>query len=209
MTRQNGFVWSILAVVALVALPTSAGGDANVLLGQKAIDDNTLDAARVDGQSQFGVAVTLDFEWPVALAFDLLTSSDNAMTTVTAGTPINFATDVETMEFDVGVRKFWGNRLQPYAGAGLAWLQLDATQYMSGSLGGGSTYTTLVVDDSDSAFGIWLNVGLLYRVADHFNVGVDVRNSNADASLRPAADPNLAKLEAGGTYYAAVFGYHW
>ena len=209
MTRQAGFVCGILAAVALVALPASAGGDANVLFGQKTLNGSTLDAARVDGQSQFGVAVTLDFEWPVALAFDLMTSSDRATTTVTAGTPIDYTTDVETMEFDVGVRKLWGDRLQPYAGAGLAWLQLDTTQHMSGSLGGGSTFDTLVIDDSNSTIGYWVNGGLLYRIGARFNVGIDVRYSNADVSLTPAADPEPVDLGAGGTQYAVALGFHW
>jgi len=209
MTRQTGILKGFFVVIALAALPAVAGGDANVLFGQKAINDSTLDAARVDGQSEFGVAVTLDFDWPVALAFDLLSSSDSAVTTVMAGLPVDYATSVDTTEFDVGVRKLWGDKLQPYAGAGLAWLQLDATQRMSGTLLGGGTFDTLVIDDSDSAVGIWINAGLLYRVTGRFNVGLDVRSSNADVKLNPVSDPGQAKLEAGGTQYALALGFHW
>lgn len=209
MTRQTRILIRLFVVAAVVALPASAGGDANVLIGQKSISDSTLDAAGVDGQSQFGVAVTLDFDWPVSLAFDLLNSSDSANTVVMAGLPISYATSVDTMEFDVGVRKLWGERLQPYAGAGLAWLQLDARQRMSGTLLGGGSFDTLVIDDSDSAVGIWINGGLLYRVTDRFNLGLDLRNSNADVKLVPVSDPGKAKLSAGGTQYSLSLGYHW
>ncbi len=210
MTRQTRILKSLIVLAAMVAVPAfGGGGDANILFGQKVIDDNVLDFAGVDGQSQFGVAVTLDFDWPVDLAFDLLSSSDSAARTVMAGTPINYNTSVDTMEFDVGVRKLWGDRLQPYAGAGLAWLTLDATQRMSGTLVGGGTFDTLVIDDSDSAIGIWLNAGLLCRVTDRFNIGFDVRNSSADAKLNPVSDPNKVKLEAGGTQYGIALGFHW
>lgn len=209
MIRQTGFVGCFLAVFLLGTFPISAGGDVNILFGQKILDDNTLEAAGVDGQSQFGVAVTLDFDWPVALAFDLIVSSDDATMTVLAGTPIDFATDAETIEFDVGVRKLWGERLQPYAGAGLALIQLDAKQRMSGSLGGGSSFDTLVIDDSGSEVGFWVNAGLLYRVTDRFNLGIDARHSDAEVSLRLEADPDPAQLEAGGTHYSIALGFHW
>ena len=209
MTRQIGILKGLLVVVALIALPASAGGDAALLFGAKTIDDSTLDFAGVDGQSQFGVAVTLDFEWPVMLAIDLLNSSDSANTVVMAGLPINYTTSVDSMEFDVGVRKLWGERFQPYAGAGLAWVQLDATQRMSGSLLGGGTFGTLVINDSGSAVGLWLNAGFLYRLTDRFHLGLDIRNSNADVKLNAVADPIKVELGGGGTQYAAAVGFHW
>lgn len=187
----------------------AAGGDANLLIGSKTVDDSTLDFAGVDGQSQFGVAVTLDFDWPVDLAFDLFSSSDSAARTVMAGMPITYATSVDTKELDVGVRKLWGDRAKPYVGGGLAWLQLDATQSMSGTLVGGGTFNTLLINDSGSAVGIWLNAGFLYRVTDSINLGFDLRNSNADVDVTPATAGVRTELGAGGTQYAVVVGYHW
>jgi hypothetical protein len=80
---------------------------------------------------------------------------------------------------------------------------------MTGALVGGGTFDTLVIDDSGTGFGYWLNGGLLYQVAERFNLGLDVRYSNADVKLSPAADPVKAELEAGGTQYAVVLGFHW
>ena len=80
---------------------------------------------------------------------------------------------------------------------------------MSGTLGDGSPFNTLVIDDSDSSVGFWANAGLLFRATDHFNLGVDVRYSDADVSLAPVGDPDLADLEAGGTHYGVTLGYHW
>ncbi len=207
---NNRTLTSLFLTVALVAaFPAFAGGDANLLIGSKTIDDNTLDFARVDGQSQFGLALTLDFDWPVDLALDLFSSSDSASTTVMAGAPINYATSVNTKELGVGVRKLWGDRAKPYLGAGLAWLHLEASQSMSGTLSGGGTFNTLLLDDGGSAFGVWLNAGFLYRVTDSFNLGFDLRNSNAEVDLTAASGPTQAEVEAGGTQYAVVVGYHW
>ncbi len=207
---KNRTLTSLFLTVALVAaLPAVAGGDANLLIGAKTVDDDTLDFAGVDAQAQFGVALTLDFDWPVDLAFDLFSSSDSASTTVMAGTPINYATSVNTKELGVGVRKLWGDRAKPYLGAGLAWLHLEASQSMSGTLSGGGTFNTLLINDGGSAVGIWLNAGLLYRVTDSFNLGFDLRNSNADVDLTTASGPVQSEIGAGGTQYAVVVGYHW
>lgn len=209
MTRQVRIMGCLLGALFVSALPAVAGGDVNFLFGQKAFDDDTLDAAHVDGGTQFGLALTLDFDWPVDLAFDLLAFSDDATTTVFAGMPIDFATYVETLEFDVGIRKLWGDRLQPYVGGGIAFVKLDATQWTRGSLGSGSSFVTLVVDDSDSALGFWANAGLLYRLTAQFNLGIDLRYSDADVKLIPEADPEPAELAAGGTHFGLSLGFHW
>ena len=209
MTRHTRFVWSVLAVVVLATFPATAGGDASILFGQKELSGGAFSTAGVESPLQVGVAVNFDVRWPVSLAFDLLKSSDNETKTFMASTPTQFMTDVETLEFDVGVRKFWGDKIQKYVGGGFAFIELDATQRMSGSLGPGSAFDTLIVNDSDSSLGYWLNAGLRYRLTNHFNIGIDVRHSDAEISLTPEADTDLADLDAGGTQYGVAIGFSW
>jgi len=209
MNRKTLIAGCILSAFLLATLPATAGGNANVLFGKKSVSDSTLEGAQVDGPLESGLAYSLDYEWPVMLAFDLLRSVDDETTTVTAGTPIHFRTVVTTTEFDFGVRKYWGDRVQPYVGTGVAFIFLDVNQRMSGTLGGGSPFDTLVVDDSDSAFGYWVNAGLQFRVSGRFILGIDVRHSDADVAVLPEADTETADLSAGGTHYAVAFGVHW
>ncbi len=208
--------WVLMLVLGpfLFAAPVLAGGgDVNVLFGQKSLSEDTLDDAGVEGQSQFGVSVTLDFQWPVMLAVDLLSSSEENVQTSNLGVPgasLRLETDVDTTELAVGVRKFWGrNNFQPFVGGGLAYVQLDARQMESGTLGPGIPFSTLVVDDDDSGIGLWLNGGVLYRLGGQINVGLDVRYSDASADLTPAqAGPDLG-LDSGGIHYSLAVGFHW
>jgi len=187
-----------------------AGGDANFLFGQKSLSEDLFDSAGVDGQSQFGVAVTLDFDWPVMLAIDLLMSSDDKTRDISTSFPLQVATDVDTTELDVGVRKFWErNQLRPYVGGGLAYVQLDAKQVESGSLGPGADFSDTIVDDDDSAVGFWLGGGLLYQATPRFQVGLDLRMSDADADLSGSGASSGIKLDSGGFHYGILLGYHW
>jgi len=187
----------------------AGGGDANLLFGQKLLSDDVFDDAGVDSQSQFGVSVTLDFQWPVQLAIDYLSSSDSATTNVPAAFPLQLHTDVDTTELDVGVRKLWGDKLRPFVGGGVTFAQLDAQQTESGTLGPGVPFSTLIVDDSDRGVGLWINGGVLYLVGNHFNVGLDLRYSDADVDLLPAQGGAALGLDAGGMHYGVVLGYHW
>ena len=199
----------VLALGVAVGPALAGGGDANLLFGQKSLSDDAFDDAGVDSQSQFGVSLTLDFQWPVNLAIDYLSSSDDATVTVPAAFPLQLHTDVETTELELGVRKYWGDKLRPYVGGGLTLVRLDARQTESGTLGVGVPFSTLLVDDSDNGVGLWINGGLLYRVGNHFNVGLDLRYSDADVDLSPVQAGPALGLDAGGVHYGVALGYHW
>jgi opacity protein-like surface antigen len=211
MKRNGQLVLALALMVGLCASPALASGDANLLFGQKSLSGVYHEGSGVDGQSQMGVAVSIDFQWPVMLAVDLLTSSKDNMVVVEAQNPLQFWTDVQTTEVDVGVRKFWErDKLRPYIGGGLAYVELDALQIESGDFGvPGSEYSDVIVDDSDSAVGFWVNAGLLYRVGRYINIGIDVRFSDADADLMPNNVDSTLTLDSGGTHYGILFGYHW
>lgn len=200
----------LLALGAANGPALAGGGDVSVLFGQKSLSDNMLDTAGVDRQFQFGVCLTLDFEGPVMLAIDLLSSSDSTTLAIPAAFPLQLDTDVDTTELDLGVRKFWGqNKIRPFVGGGLAIVRLDARQTESGTLGTGAPFSTLLVDDHDTGIGLWINAGFLYRATDRFNVGLDVRYSDANADLSPPTAGPVLGLDSGGSHYGVVLGYHW
>jgi len=208
--RMQAIAPVLLAGWMLSGAVLAGGGEASLLLGQRALAEGELEDAGADSASQFGVAVSLDFDWPVALALDLLSSSDDETQDLSTSFPFQIATDVETLEFDVGIRKFFleESKFRPYIGGGLAWIQLEATQVESGSFGPGTEYSTTVVDDDDAGAGLWLDGGFLYRFGS-FHVGVDVRWSDASADLIPNGSTGSVDLDSGGTQYSAAFGYHW
>jgi hypothetical protein len=209
--RQDHSLLLAAALVLCAALtaPALASGDANLLIGEKSLSDELFDGAGVDGQSMMGVAVSLDLNWPVMLAIDLLTTSKDATVAIEAENLLEFWTDVQTTELDVGVRKFWGDKLKPYIGGGLAYIELDSIQIEHGDFGvPGSEYFDTIIDDSDSGIGIWLNTGLLYRVGQYINIGIDIRYSDAEADLLPF-DAETLTLDSGGTHYGVLIGYHW
>jgi outer membrane protein W len=110
----------------------------------------------------------------------------------------------------MSVRKFWGKKIQPYVGGGLALIQLNAKQIESGTLGvPGTEFSIVNVDDDDSAVGIWINAGLLYRINSRFHVGVDLRQSDAEADLSPELSSSDLTVDSGGTHVGVVLGYHW
>jgi opacity protein-like surface antigen len=212
MTKQHkGMAAVVLLMLVLCPAQALAGGDASLVFGRKSIGDSTIEQYGADSQTEMGVAVSMDFDWPVMLAVDLLASSGDKTIVVSDQPRLEFWTDVETTELDVGVRKYWGKKkLKPYIGGGLAYVQLESIQIESGDLGfPGSDYFDTIIDDSDSSIGFWLNAGFLYRVGQYLNIGVDIRHSDADADLLPFDADTTLNLDSGGTHYGVLFGYHW
>jgi len=213
----------LLVLVALsfvfLVTPAMAGGDVNVFFGQRSISDDDLEDLEVDEPDQFGVVVSLDFDWPVALAIDLLSSSDDNSETFVYQYPgytytVKYKVDVDILELDVGVRKFWGEKLRPYVGGGLAYAQLDGQLKADAMFDPGPEFSFTLLDDSDSDIGFWLNGGFVYTLR-RFNVGVDIRYSDAsaDLALKPLTpgdpSPGSVGVDSGGTQYGIVLGYHW
>lgn len=201
----------IVTVLALLGSPAlAAQGDVNLFLGQNSLAEDRLDEAGVGSPTEFGVLVNLDFEWPVTLALDLLRSSDDASRDIPAAYPLSIATDVDTLDVHVGVRRFFrqDRPFRLYVGGGLAWIQLDAKQVESGSFGPGAEFTDVVLDDSDSSFGYWLDVGLLYRFR-RLQIGGDVRYADASATVTPVGASESLKLDSGGLHAGVFFGWSW
>ena len=144
----------------------------------------------MDEQTQFGIL--LDFRpknWPVNIAVDYLKSDDDDTVNM-FGTPLKV--EAETREIDIGIRKIFENSptLRPYIGGGLA--------FINGEFG-----IEGMISQDDDAVGIWLNAGLYWTLAKHFNLGFDLRYSWAEITLFDV-DANAGGLQAG-----VFLGFHW
>jgi opacity protein-like surface antigen len=211
MMRGLRLMWALVFVGLLASGASLAEGDVNVFLGQRLSSDSDLEDAGVDSPPQYGLAVSLEFDWPVALAVDVMASSDDDRQDLSGmGGALIFDTDIDTFEFDAGVRKFWGEKLRPYVGGGVAWVALEAKQTMVGDLGvPGTEFFDVIVDDSDSGIGYWLNGGVTYTIGSSFNVGADLRYTDSDVTLRASDGSGDIDLGAGGWQYGLLLGFHW
>jgi opacity protein-like surface antigen len=182
----------IIVACFLLSIPSSAicdswTGNINAFLGTKQLDKD--DWEPLEEQSEFGVMV--DFKktnWPVSIAIDFLTSSDE---TTISGITI----EGKTSEFAFGVRKIFATsgNFRPFIGGGLANISAE----LSGKSGWAS------VSDDDSAMGFWLCGGIYWTFAESFNLGLQLRYSDAEVTLY-----NIDG-EAGGTHTGLLLGYHW
>lgn len=200
MKRLN---WILAALFISMAAPAFAVNNINIFLGQKTLDSSDWGASSylgyglpLDEQGEFGVLMDFaGYNWPVSIAVDLLGSAreeDFYSTTWGPGT-----TTASTSELDVGVRKIfdiYGTSLHPYVGGGLALItgRIEDDYYYYG-----------ITDDEDTGLGIWLNGGIYWSFAEHFNLGVDLRVSDADVTLYGET------VNAGGTHGGLMFGYRW
>jgi hypothetical protein len=55
----------------------------------------------------------------------------------------------------------------------------------------------------DDAMGFWVEGGIYWTLAEHFNIGFDVRWSKAEVTFYGVDG------EAGGTHAGLLLGYHW
>lgn len=161
-------------------------GNANLFFGQKILEEENWGDA--DEQTEFGGLV--DFKqshWPVSIAIDILGSKDF----------LDFTTEGSTTEFDIGVRKIWdaeNGAIRTYIGGGLAFISAEITS--------GGFFNNSVSQD-DSGTGIWFGGGINWTLGQHYNLGIDLRYSQADVTL---FDENV---DAGGTQVGMILGYHW
>ena len=162
----------IIVACFLLSIPSSAicdswTGNINAFLGTKQLDKD--DWEPLEEQSEFGVMV--DFKktnWPVSIAIDFLTSSDDAT--------IN-GIDIEgkTTEFAFGIRKIinTSSNLKLFIGGGLANISAELS----------AQYPWDKTSDDDSAIGFWLGVGTYWTFAKHFNLGLHFRYSDAEVTM--------------------------
>jgi hypothetical protein len=182
---------SIVLIFMVLVLNVHANewsGNVNFFLGQKLLDND--DWGELDQQDTFGVLV--DFKpnhWPVSIALDFLGSYDEV-------TQLDTKLEASAFEFDVGVRKIWefsGSSVRPYIGGGYAfiWTKLETSGPLSES-------------DDDFGTGIWLNGGVYWTLGQSFNLGLDLRYTEAEDISLYGVDS-----KAGGGFAGLMLGYHW
>ncbi len=212
MTRQRIAGGIALVAAVLWASSSFATGDIALFLGGKQLDDKEWDP--VDSHSEIGMLLTIGKEpWPVQIAADLLISDQSeeceagSMAPNCAGpppdplvdpTPIpapgGVDVDVNTIELDLGVRKFWQvwkKRLRPFAAGGLSIIKIQ----------GEKPVVVVGTDTDDFGVGGWVDGGILWQFHKRLSVGLEARWSSASAELFGN------KVNAGGTHAGLILGW--
>ncbi len=194
MTKIN----KILAVLIItfqngLIADSDYSGNVNIFLGAKALDADFWEP--VEEQAQFAIIVDWKKkDWPVSIAIDLLASVDNQYY---FDTMLGEFLDVEgsTSELNIGIRKIWDDHstARPYIGGGIAFIHAE----------GIIKTNSIRISDDNSATGFWLNFGVYWTLAESFNIGFDMRYSEAKAELFGSSG------NIGGGHAGLLLGYSW
>jgi len=188
-----------LAATAFTFSPARAGADGHVnfFLGQKSLDGD--DWAPIDDQFEFGVVMSFgQDDWPVHIAVDVLTSVGEKTLSDSFAGDVTFTGS--TFEIDTGVRKIWKKgKVLPYIGGGI------------GIIGAATTVDAgfASVDAVDATFGLWAGTGVFFRLGSNFNIGLDLRYSNAEVDLDFGNAAVAQNVSAGGFHYGLLLGFGW
>lgn len=181
-----------LAALFLLAIPAAQAADwqGNVsgYLGQKTMDDN--DWPQHKEQASIGMLLDINrSNWPVSIAFDVFGTGEE-------GSSGAGKHDVHTAESHLGIRKIFtlqGFPVEPYVGGGVAFIYLEEEESR------GAVSRTA----DDTGTGAWVGGGFYARLTDSFQLGVDVRYSQAELTVFDE------DREAGGVHAGVTAGYHW
>lgn len=186
MKRMIMIVLGVL--MASAAYASDWTGNVNFFLGGKTLEKN--DWKPLEEQGEFGILI--DFgkkDWGVNIAIDLLGSRDTKNI-------LGVDVDARTSEFDVGVRKVFeveGTSMRPFIGGGLAFIRGE----IEGCLAG------FCASDSGRGTGLWLDGGIFWTLGEGFNIGFELRHSQAKATIAGYEG------EVGGSHGGLLLGYHW
>lgn len=167
-------------------------GNANLLLGAKALDKNDWEPA--NAQSEAGVEV--DFrrrDWPLSVAIDVLGASGEGKVYDPFFGGVKMQS--ETSELCLGVRKVWDGSpsVRPFIGGGIS--MVKAT--------GRVTVLGITAEDSGSGTGSWFGGGVYWTLGESFDIGFEFRASSGKAKLFGT------EVKAGGSHGGLLLGYHW
>lgn len=194
MNRSKYMAPAALAMVLTLShgavLAEVWSGNVGGMIGQVQLDDQDWGAQDDQGAigliSDFGPASA-----PFSLAVDLIGSGDEDDLS-------DRKNEVYVAAAHIGVRKVFDDSasvFKPYVGAGIALInaEMRSKDKQSG----------LSRTEDDSATGYWVGVGSYLELSDHFQVGLDVRYSEADVTLFDK------ERQAGGMQTSISAGYHW
>lgn len=199
--KQNRFAldsktWAAAALcigLASITTPLIAAdwqGNVGGFLGRQSLDNS--DWANHDKMKSIGMIA--DFKTPSAplsFAIDLIGSGDEDKFGA-------LEQNAYSAQIHLGVRKVFeinDSAFKPYIGGGLALIHSELEQK--------DLVTSSSRKQDDSANGGWFGVGTYVELSEHFQLGLDLRYSEADVTL-------FGKTrQAGGTQTAFTAGYHW
>lgn len=213
--------WLLALVVPAVLLwggtaMAEMKGDAHLLLGQKALDED--DWEPVDSHTQYGVGANFGkVDWPVLIHVDIRMSSDDATEDYSYyGYTYGYEFDVDTTEFNVGVMKRFrdGEKAQPYVGGGASWIKGEATIRVFSDYFPAKQSFEYRASADDSAIGFWAGGGVMFMLGEKFNLGLDLRYSTADIEIDVeefllSKQAGTIDLDAGGMAYGVTFGFRF
>jgi len=181
-----------IATLLVLALPATQASDwtGNIggSLGSKRLDDK--DWSSLDSHTSVGFMLDVGkTSWPVSFTYDLIVSGE-------IDKDGDLKDEAYTLENHFGIRKTFNledSKFRAYIGGGITMVSAEIRN---------KTATTTNKDDDDAA-GIWLGAGWFVDVTDSFDIGVDLRYSEAEVTIFDQ------DLEAGGMHFAATASYHW
>jgi opacity protein-like surface antigen len=187
---------ALILAAGLFAVPAEAGGNVNVLLGQKEQDQSFSDNESVQEQDMLGLMLDWGAEgWPVNIALDIVNSSKDVN-----DNDFNITVDGSTLAIDGGVRWYFvkNRAFEPYLGGGVSYISAEVD----------TSGESNDIEFDDSTVGYWLNGGIKWVIGEHFNLGGDVRWEKAELDVEDdLGEPR--DIEAGGLGYAVLLGYRW
>ena len=133
--------------------------------------------------------------------------------------------DWNTIELDLGIRKYWGEKVQFFIGTGLAIaegeLDLDFADDVDVEIIANGRGEPPVIEPgglilketvSDTDFGLWADIGFVWRAGGHFNIGVDVRYSSVNVDFTfedDEPDDVPIRFPTGGVQVGLFLGGKW
>lgn len=189
-TLKKGAFLMCMLLPLQQAVADEWSGNVSGFLGQKALDDK--DWGQQDQQGAVGIMI--DFkkkQWPVSIAIDLVGSGDEDKSSASIKEAL-------ASEIQLGVRKIYEpetSSFKPYISGGISFMNVE--------LRNKDRATGLTNLDEDSAVGYWVSAGSYVQISKHFQVGLDVRYSQADVNL------SGKERTAGGVQSAVLAGFHW
>lgn len=192
--RHRATYLFIPLVALLLTSPALAGGDVNFTYDWRSLQDDSWEP--VDDQEALGLAVNFGAQsWPINIAVGYSESSDKA-TRVSIPLLGDVDQKGELSEWSLGLQKTWNLKspARPFVGGGLT--RIDAKTTFDSALGD--------TDDSDSSTGVYIDGGLMFRLAGSLNLGIHGR-------LVEGTDITLFDVDGDSDYYEFGFlvGFGW
>lgn len=204
----------IVFVLSVWVIPQTAGAympfNVNAFIGGKAMGND--DWGRYDDQAEFGVMA--DFKekgWPVSLVVQGFYSADGESESHDTDywgdgddSYYYYGEEAYTSELNIGIKKIFNlsNAWNFYIGGGGALVkggvEVTEVEYIDDHY-----YYRDTDKEDDTGYGYWAAIGFYKTFWRHFNVGLEVRYSDAEIKLFDR------DTEAGGVHGGLVLGYSW